>query len=58
MVDKIIALVALASMIASLVVVAVFVPSIDLMVVIALVSALAAYDFWQALSSNGNDQQG
>lgn len=58
MVDIIMAIVALASMIASLVVVAVFVPSIDLVVVIVLVSLLAAYDFWQTLRSDGNDQQG
>ena len=47
--DMIMAVLALALMIASLVVVAVFVPDIDLIVVIAIVSALAIYDFWQSL---------
>jgi hypothetical protein len=45
----IIAFLALALMIASLVVVAVFVPDIDLIIVIAFVSAMAIYDFWQTL---------
>ena len=48
MADKIMAIVALAMMIASLAIVAVFVPEIDLIIVIALVSALAIYDFWQS----------
>ena len=47
MTDKIMAIVALAMMIASLAIVAVFVPDIDLIVVITLVSVLAIYDFWQ-----------
>jgi len=47
--DKIMAVLALAMMIASLAVVAVFVPDIDLIVVITLVSAMAIYDFWQTL---------
>lgn len=48
----IMAVLALATMIASLVVVAVFVPDIDLIVVISFVSLLAIYDFWQSLRSN------
>lgn len=48
----IMAVLALATMIASLVVVAVFVPDIDLIVVISFVSLLAIYDFWQSLHSN------
>ena len=41
MTDKLMAIFALAMMIASLVIVAVFVPDIDLIIVIALVSVLA-----------------
>lgn len=47
MTDKIMALVALAMMISSLAIVAVSVPEIDLLIVIALVSVLAIYDFWR-----------
>lgn len=47
--DKIMAILALATMIASLAVVAVFVPDNDLIAVIVLVSAMAIYDFWQTL---------
>ena len=46
MTDKIMAVVALASVIAFLVVVAVFVPDIDLIIVIALISCMVIYDFW------------
>ncbi|MCB1829082.1 MAG: hypothetical protein H6964_00215 [Chromatiaceae bacterium] len=49
MTDRIMALLALATMIAFLVVVAAFVPDIDLIIVIILVSAMAIYDFWQTL---------
>ncbi len=45
--DKIMAVAALATMIAFLGVVAVFVPHLDLILVILFVSALAAYDFWK-----------
>jgi predicted neutral ceramidase superfamily lipid hydrolase len=47
--DIIMALVALATLIASLGVVAYFVPEIDLILVIGFVSSLAIYDFWQSL---------
>jgi hypothetical protein len=47
--DKIMAFIALATMIVFLAVVAWFVPDIDLIIVIAFVSALAIYDFWQSL---------
>jgi len=53
MTDKILAVLALATMIASLVVVPVFVPDIDLMIVILLVSIMAIYDFWQTLRNKG-----
>ena len=47
MTDKIMAILALATMIAFLGAVAVFVPDVDLIVVIAFVSLLAIYDFWR-----------
>jgi Na+-transporting methylmalonyl-CoA/oxaloacetate decarboxylase gamma subunit len=47
MTDKIMAILALATMIAFLGTVVVFVPDVDLIVVIAFVSALATYDFWR-----------
>ncbi|MCB1757875.1 MAG: hypothetical protein KDJ38_20320 [Gammaproteobacteria bacterium] len=51
MTDKIMAVLALATMIASIVVVAAFVPDIDLIIVVALVSLMAIYDFWESLRS-------
>jgi hypothetical protein len=56
--DRIMAIAALATMIAFLGVVAWFVPEIDLIIVIALVSALAIYDFWQTLRAKGNRPKG
>lgn len=55
--DKIMAVLALATMIAFLGVVAWFVPEIDLIIVIAFVSLLAIYDFWQALQSRKAGQK-
>jgi hypothetical protein len=52
MTDKIMAILALATMILFLGVVAWFVPEIDLIIVIAFVSLLAIYDFWQSLRGN------
>ena len=54
MTDKIMAFLALATMIVFLGVVAWFVPEIDLIIVIAFVSLLALYDFWQQLRRKGN----
>lgn len=51
--DKIMAVLALATMIAFLGVVVWFVPEIDLIIVIALVSLLATYDFWDTLRKKG-----
>ena len=51
MTDKIMAFMALATMIASLAVVAWFVPHLDLILVISLVSLMAIYDFWDTLKS-------
>ncbi len=51
MTDKIMAIAALAIMIASLVIVAISVPDIDLILVIALVSVMAVYDFWQSFKA-------
>ena len=53
MTDRIMALLALATMIAFLVVVAAFVPDIDLIIVIAFVSLLATYDFWRSFRDPG-----
>jgi prepilin signal peptidase PulO-like enzyme (type II secretory pathway) len=53
MTDKFMAVLALATMIVFLGVVAWFVPEIDLIAVIALVSLLAIYDFWDALRNKG-----
>ena len=54
MTDKIMAFLALATMIVFLGVVAWFVPDIDLILVIAFVSLLAIYDFWRSLREKGN----
>ena len=54
MTDKIMAILALATMILFLGVVAWFVPDIDLILVIAFVSLLAIYDFLQQLRRKGN----
>lgn len=51
MTDKIMAVLALLTMIASLATVAFFVPDIDLILVIIVVSLLASYDFWRQLRS-------
>ena len=56
MLDKIIGLAAIALLIASMGVLVVFVPSIDLILVVGIVSAMAAYDFYRTLfkSKNGS----
>ena len=54
MTDKIMAVAALITLIAFLSVVAFFVPDIDLIVVIIVVSCLAIYDFWQQLRTKGS----
>ena len=58
MTDKIMAVLALATMIAFLGVVAWFVPDIDLIIVIAVVALLAIYDFWQTFHTNSKKRQG
>ena len=55
MTDKIMAVLALATMIVFLGVVAWFVPDIDLIIVISFVSALAIYDFWRSFRDPGKD---
>ena len=55
MIDKIMAFLALATMIAFLGVVVVFVPEVDLIIVVAMVSAMAIYDFWQSLHKGNNN---
>ena len=47
MIDKLMAILGLATMIAFLGTVVVFVPDVDLIVVVVFVSALATYDFWR-----------
>lgn len=49
MIDKIMAILGLATFMAFLGVVVVFVPEPDLIVVVTFVSVLAIYDFWSAL---------
>ncbi|MCW8905147.1 hypothetical protein [Sedimenticola sp.] len=58
MTDKIMAIMALTTMIAFLGVVAWFVPDIDLIIVIGLVSLLAIYDFWHTLRNSGKNGSG
>ena len=54
MTDKIMAFVALATLVAFLGTVAWFVPDWDLIIVVVFVCALALYDFWRSLrSGNG-----
>lgn len=55
MTDKIMAILALATMIAFLGVVVVFVPEVDLIIVVLIVSAMAIYDFWQSLRNGRNN---
>jgi len=47
--DRIIAGVALATLIAFLATIPIFVPDIDLIIVVVFVCVLAAADFWQSL---------
>lgn len=56
MTDKIMAILGVATFIAFLGVVAWFVPDIDLIVVIAVVSALAIYDFWRTFREQSTNQ--
>jgi hypothetical protein len=55
MTDKIMAIVALVTMVSYLGVIAWFVPEIDLILVIAFVSLLAAYDFWRSFRQHKDD---
>lgn len=59
MTDKIMAILALVTMIAFLGTVIAFVPELDLMAVVAFVSVLAGYDFWRTFrSQRDNNRQG
>jgi membrane protein implicated in regulation of membrane protease activity len=59
MADKIMAVLGLATLIAFLGVVVVFVPDLDLIVVVLVVSALAIYDFWRSFRDRrNNDRKG
>ena len=53
MTDKLMAILALTTMITFLGVVAWFVPETDLIIVIGFVSLLAIYDFWQSFTKPG-----
>jgi hypothetical protein len=54
MIDKLMAILGLATMIAFLGTVVVFVPDVDLIVVVVFVSALATYDFWRTFREQRN----
>lgn len=56
MTDTIMAFLALATLVTFLGVVAWFVPEVDLIIVIAVVSLLASYDFWQTLRKGRNNR--
>lgn len=58
MIDKVIAIVALATLIGFMLILVGFVPSVDLIVVVVIVSAMAGYDFFWMLFKrrNGNDK--
>lgn len=55
MIDKILALLALATFAAFVATVPAFVPDIDLMIVTIFAVCLAGYDFWRELSKPKND---
>jgi hypothetical protein len=55
MTDKIMAFLALATFIAFLGLVAVYVPDIDLVVIIALISCMVIYDFWTTFRDKKDD---
>jgi len=55
MADKIIAPLALLLFIVFIGFIAVYVPEVDLIIVLGGVAALAIYDFWTTLRSNGNN---
>lgn len=57
MTDKILAILALATMIAFLGVVVLFVPDLDLLVVVLFVSVLAIYDFWRTFRDRRNNHR-
>ena len=56
MTDKIMATIALTTMVVFLATVAWHVPDIDLIIVIVLVSAMAIYDFWRSFHARRQSQ--
>lgn len=55
MTDKIMAFLALATVVAFLVLVAVYVPDIDLIIIVALISCMVIYDFWSSFRNKKDD---
>lgn len=53
MTDKILALLALLALVGFVIVVPLFVPKLDLIILAAITIALAAFDFWRELFRNG-----
>lgn len=58
MTDKIMAIFALLTMMVFLGTVVVFVPEVDLIIVVTFVSVLAGYDFWRTFREKRNNQKG
>jgi len=58
MADKILAPFALLLFLVFIGFIAVYVPEVDLVIVLCIVAALAIYDFWTTLRSNGNQSNG
>ena len=55
--DKLMAVLSLATMIAFLGVLVLFVPELDLIVVVLVVSAMAIYDFWRSFRDRRDEHQ-
>ena len=55
MTDKIMAFLALATVVAFLALVAVYVPDIDLIIIVALISCMVIYDFWSSFRNKKDD---
>lgn len=58
MTDKIMAVLGLATLVVFLGTVVVFVPEVDLAIVVVFVSALAGYDFWRTFRERRKNHKG